>query len=912
MKKMLLTLVCLLFAWTMTFGQGTQICLDGKVDGGAFNSAPSITPNTMIRNNSTTGNYSPNVMSTWVLPNTNSTSGNSRIPRNAGAYFQREEFLVLPSEMAASGFPSANTIDALGFLIATAGVGTQTGTLNIYLMNTNDVTYTLGSTWTTAGFTQVCNNTAFTVPIAVGSYSIPFVNGTTFTYTGGGVYVAWEFSNPTLVGGATALVAYCNTNQATLCYGAQNAAAMPTALAVTAFRPATYFTNNFLTDIVQMTNIYATERVPVPFGAPSNIGIRVANVAATAATFDVILTVKDVATSTTRYTATQTVTALAAGTGTTVNFAVYSPTLLENVNIIGTTSTIAGETFSANNTKTISGEVNNNRFSYNYNIAGPSGYGFTYPGTGIFAAKYTMNGTGLVKGVNIMIYNYATNPGNNVFGCIMNSAGTILAQTADYTLAAGDMGTNLSLTFASPVTITNADFYVGLGQYAGAAQWYPLGLYTESPARGNTFFTTAITGGAPAADGVAAKYGIEAVLVAPPTVTTTAATAVTTTTATLNGTVNANTNSSTVTFQYGLTTAYGSTIAATPGTVTGNTITNVSAAILGLTQNTLYHCRAVAVNLGGTTYGNDITFQTVALPTVVTTAAGGVTSTTATVNGTINANNFSTTSSFNYGLTIAYGSNVPGVPLTVTGNTVTNVTAALSGLLPGNTYHYRINGVNAGGTVNGSDMTFLTPAALPVITTTNPTLVGNTTATLNGTANASGATTTLIFDYGITIAYGSTIAGTPGTVSGNTTTNITANLSGLIMSQLYHYRLRGSNSVGSVNGIDMTFTTGCLVPSPAGAITGPTAVCQGGSGYVYSCAAIPNATSYVWTLPTGGTITSGINTNSITVSYSAVATSGFVTVAGSSSCSNGTASQLPVNVNSPTLPTITGNATACA
>jgi hypothetical protein len=58
------------------------------------------------------------------------------------------------------------------------------------------VSYTLGSTWTTAGFTQVCNNTAFTIPIALGSYTINFVGGSTFTYTGGGVYVAWEFSNP--------------------------------------------------------------------------------------------------------------------------------------------------------------------------------------------------------------------------------------------------------------------------------------------------------------------------------------------------------------------------------------------------------------------------------------------------------------------------------------------------------------------------------------------------------------------------------------------------------------------------------------------------------------------------------------------------------------------------------------------
>ena len=66
--------------------------------------------------------------------------------------------------------------------------------------------------------------------------------------------------------------------------------------------------------------------------------------------------------------------------------------------------------------------------------------------------------------------------------------------------------------------------------------------------------------------------------------------------ATLNGTVNANGLSTTVTFEYGTTTSYGSTVTASQSPVTGNTITNVSADISGLTPDTTYHFRVKAEN----------------------------------------------------------------------------------------------------------------------------------------------------------------------------------------------------------------------------------------------------------------------------------------------------------------------------
>ncbi len=394
-----------------------------------------------------------------------------------------------------------------------------------------------------------------------------------------------------------------------------------------------------------------------------------------------------------------------------------------------------------------------------------------------------------------------------------------------------------------------------------------------------------------------------------PVAVTAAATAITGSTATLNGTVNANGASTTVTFEYGLTVAYGTTVNGVPATVTGTSATPVSAAISGLTPNTLYHYRVKGVNGSGTSNGLDMTFTTGAPPpTVVTTAATGIGLNTATLNGTVNANNASTAVTFNYGLTVAYGSMVAGVPSPVTGTTVTAVTAAIAGLTPNTLYHYRVAGTSTGGSSNGLDMTFTTSGP-PVVVTNLPTNVTGTSATLNGTVTASGASTTVSFDWGLTIAYGTNVAGTPSPVTGNTPTAVSANISGLTSGATYHYRCVGVNGAGTTNGLDQVFTAGCQPPVAPGTITGSAAVCAGSAGNIYSILPVPSATSYNWTVPAGATVTAGQGTLSATISFGT--TSGNVSVQGVGACGGGPFTNLAITVNSLPSPTVSGPATAC-
>jgi hypothetical protein len=132
----------------------------------------------------------------------------------------------------------------------------------------------------------------------------------------------------------------------------------------------------------------------------------------------------------------------------------------------------------------------------------------------------------------------------------------------------------------------------------------------------------------------------------------------------------------------------------------------------------------------------------------------------------------------------------------------------VTGLSPSTTYYYRARAYNGNGTSNNSNVvsvTTLAPTGFPIVITSPATSIMSYSATLNGTVDPHGLSTAVYFQYGRTISYGSR---TPNqTKTGNNYQNVSASISGLSAGTTYHFRIVGTNSVGTRYGGDRIFTT---------------------------------------------------------------------------------------------------------
>ena len=141
---------------------------------------------------------------------------------------------------------------------------------------------------------------------------------------------------------------------------------------------------------------------------------------------------------------------------------------------------------------------------------------------------------------------------------------------------------------------------------------------------------------------------------------------------------------------------------------------------------------------------------------------------------------------------------------------------------------------------------------------------------------------------------GGTLAGTGSSITVNPTAGTTTT---------YFVRAEGTcNNTDCASG-DVVVSP--AVPVTAGPITGNVAPCPEVTGLTYTITPVADATTYLWTVPTGWTITGGNGTTSITVTSGNYGQIGNITVSASNSCGTGSPVNLPVTIL-PGIPAIPG------
>jgi hypothetical protein len=203
-------------------------------------------------------------------------------------------------------------------------------------------------------------------------------------------------------------------------------------------------------------------------------------------------------------------------------------------------------------------------------------------------------------------------------------------------------------------------------------------------------------------------------------------------------------------------------------------------------------------------------------PTASTGPTTSTGATTATVTGSVNPSGAATTWYIEYGTSTSYGSKTSAVSAG-SGTSTSAVSAKLSGLADGTTYHYRLVATSSAGTSHGGDAVFTT-LAVPDVSTASASNIAASSATLNGTVDPNGRSTTFYFEYGTSTSYGSKTS-SKSAGSATSAQPESAGISGLTAGRTYHFRIVAASDAGTAAGKDVTFTTSSAPAVATGDVT---------------------------------------------------------------------------------------------
>jgi lysophospholipase L1-like esterase len=243
-----------------------------------------------------------------------------------------------------------------------------------------------------------------------------------------------------------------------------------------------------------------------------------------------------------------------------------------------------------------------------------------------------------------------------------------------------------------------------------------------------------------------------------------------------------------------------------------------------LTPGTTYYFRVAAQNPEGTSKGTIESFKASQVPSTTTDAATS-TSSSATLNGSVNPNGLQTSYRFVWGTdrSLTNPAQIDNTaPHEIAAGTFTTqpVSAPLSGLSPATTYYFRVVAGNAEGETQGTIREFTTTLS-PTVTTNAATFNSATSAVLRGGANPNGYSTTAWFEYGTDPTMTSYSSTSPAQILGSGMAVISFNATispGLY--QTYYFRAVAQSSEGTEKDQNIrSFRTGVRYVAVGDSIT---------------------------------------------------------------------------------------------
>lgn len=510
---------------------------------------------------------------------------------------------------------------------------------------------------------------------------------------------------------------------------------------------------------------------------------------------------------------------------------------------------------------------------------------------------FTSSLTSLKPATTYYFRAYATNSSGTSYGA--ETSFTTLAATPTVTTTIGITNiTAITATGGGNISSDGGGLVTARGIIWSTSTGPTISLSTRTNNGGGTgAFTSSMTGlstntkyyvRAYATNSAGTSYGDETTFTTLnnlPILVTNDVTSITATTAVLNGNVTADAGSA-VTGKgivWAMTT--GPNISSNLGNLTvGAGLGSIAVGPTGLTPGATYYVKAYATNSNGTAYGNEVTFKTLATnPSISTYSAANITGSSA-LSGGLNIYDGGSP-------VIAKGvvwstSTGPTIALATKSNDgigTSSFTTTVPSLSPITRYYLRAYVTTSFTTAYGPEISFITTANPPTLSTVAISSITSISASSGGTITSDGLGSITAKGVVWSTSTGPTIALSTKTSNGSGSSNYTSSITELAPVTKYYVRSYATNSGGTGYGAEVSFTTlvglAVLTTSNATSITISSAILggevknEGGAtvtekGVVWNTATAPMVSNNKKATGTGlGAFTTSVTTLSRNTTY---------------------------------------------